>query len=32
MLDTLGGKSESNEAMAEFIVEQARDLSFMHEK
>jgi ppGpp synthetase/RelA/SpoT-type nucleotidyltranferase len=32
MLDTLGGKSESNEAMAEFIVEQAQDLSFMHEK
>ena len=32
MLDTLGGKSESNEAMAEFIVEQAQDLPFMHEK
>ena len=32
MLDILGGKSESNEAMAEFIVEQAQDLSFMHEK
>jgi len=32
MLDTLGGKSESNEAMAEFIVEQAQDLSFMHDK
>jgi len=32
MLDTLNGPSESNDMMAEFIVEQAKDLSFMHSK
>ena len=32
MLDTLNGESESNDALAEFIVEQAQDLSFMHQK
>ena len=32
MLDTLNGPSESNDAMAEFIMEQAKDLSFMHQK
>ena len=32
MLDTLNGPSESNDMMAEFIVEQAKDLSFMHTK
>ena len=32
MLDTLNGESESNDMMAEFIVEQAKDLSFMHVK
>ena len=30
MLDALNGKSESNDMMAEFIVEQAQRLSFMH--
>ena len=30
MLDTLNGKSESNDMMAEFIMEQAQGLSFMH--
>ena len=30
MLDTLNGESESNDMMAEFIVEQAQGLSFMH--
>ena len=32
MLDTLNGPSESNDAMAEFIMEQAKELSFMHQK
>lgn len=32
MLDTLNGPSEGNEMMAELIVEQAQDLSFMHTK
>ena len=32
MLDTLNGPSESNDMMAEYIVEQAKDLSFMHSK
>jgi hypothetical protein len=32
MLDTLNGPSESNDMMAEYIVEQAQDLSFMHTK
>jgi ppGpp synthetase/RelA/SpoT-type nucleotidyltranferase len=32
MLDTLNGASESNDMMADFILEQAKDLSFMHEK
>ena len=32
MLDTLNGQSESNDMMADFILEQAKDLSFMHEK
>ncbi|MBQ9193156.1 MAG: hypothetical protein IJ156_05495 [Bacteroidales bacterium] len=32
MLDTLNGPSDSNDMMAEFIVEQAKDLSFMHTK
>ena len=32
MLDTLNGESESNDMMAEYIVEQAKDLSFMHSK
>ena len=30
MLDTLNGESESNDMMAEFILEQAKDLPFMH--
>ena len=32
MLDTLNGESESNDLMAEIILEQAKDLSFMHAK
>ena len=32
MLDALNGKSESNDMMAEYIVEQAKGLSFMHTK
>ncbi len=32
MLDALNGKSESNDMMAEYIVEQAKNLSFMHSK
>ena len=32
MLDTLNGESESNDMMAEYIVEQAKGLSFMHTK
>jgi hypothetical protein len=32
MLDTLHGVSESNDAMAGFILEQAEDYSFMHTK
>ena len=32
MLDTLSGASESNDMMAEYIVEQAKGLSFMHTK
>ena len=32
MLDTLNGPSESNDMMAEYIVEQAKGLSFMHTK
>jgi hypothetical protein len=32
MLDTLNGESESNDMMAEIILEQAKDLSFMHTK
>ena len=32
MLDTLNGESESNDMMAEIILEQAKDLSFMHSK
>ena len=32
MLDTLNGESESNDVLAEFIVEQAQDLSFMHQQ
>lgn len=32
MLDALNGESESNDMMAEYIVEQAKDLSFMHTK
>ena len=32
MLDALTGESESNDMMAEYIVEQAKDLSFMHSK
>ena len=32
MLDTLNGPSENNDMMAEYIVEQAKDLSFMHSK
>ena len=32
MLDTLNGPSESNDMMAEYIMEQAKDLSFMHTK
>ena len=32
MLDTLNGESESNDMMAEYIVEQAKNLSFMHSK
>ena len=32
MLDTLNGASESNDMMAEYIVEQAKGLSFMHTK
>jgi ppGpp synthetase/RelA/SpoT-type nucleotidyltranferase len=32
MLDTLNGESESNDAMADIILEQAQDLSFMHSK
>ena len=32
MLDTLNGASESNDMMAEYIVEQAKNLSFMHSK
>ena len=31
MLDVLNGESESNDMMAEYYVEQAKDLSFMHE-
>ena len=31
MLDTLNGPSEGNEAMAEFLLEQARDLPFMNQ-
>lgn len=30
MLDTLHGESDSNDMMAEFILEQAKDLPFMH--
>ena len=32
MLDALNGASESNDMMAEYIVEQAKGLSFMHTK
>ena len=32
MLDTLNGESESNDMMAGIILEQAQDLSFMHDK
>ena len=32
MLDTLNGPSESNEMMAEYILTQAADFSFMHTK
>ena len=32
MLDALNGASESNDMMAEYIVEQAKGLSFMHSK
>ncbi|MBR1872282.1 MAG: hypothetical protein IJ795_03640 [Bacteroidales bacterium] len=32
MLDTLNGPSESNEQMAEFLVEQAKDLPFMNQQ
>ena len=32
MLDALNGESESNDMMAEYIVEQAKGLSFMHSK
>jgi len=32
MLDTLNGASENNDMMAEYIVEQAKGLSFMHTK
>ena len=32
MLDTLNGESESNDAMADIILAQAQDLSFMHSK
>jgi hypothetical protein len=32
MLDALNGPSESNDMMAEYIVEQAKGLSFMHSK
>ena len=31
MLDTLNGPSESNESMAEFLVEQTKDLPFMNQ-
>ncbi|MCR5017992.1 MAG: hypothetical protein K6A64_04280, partial [Bacteroidales bacterium] len=31
MLDTLNGKSEANEMMADFLVEQAKDLPFMNQ-
>ncbi len=31
MLDTLNGPSDSNDLMAEIIVDQAQDLPFMHE-
>ena len=32
MLDTLNGPSESNDTMAEYILAQAEDFSFMHSK
>ena len=32
MLDTLNGPSESNDMMAEYILAQADDFSFMHTK
>jgi len=32
MLDTLNGPSESNDTMAEYILAQAEDFSFMHTK
>ena len=32
MLDTLNGPSESNDTMAEYILTQAEDFSFMHSK
>ena len=32
MLETLNGPSDSNDLMAEIIVDQAQDLPFMHEK
>ena len=32
MLDTLNGESQINDAMADIILEQSRDLSFMHSK
>jgi hypothetical protein len=31
MLDELNGPSESNEYMAEFLVEQSKDLPFMNQ-
>ena len=32
MLDTLNGPAESNDTMAEYILAQAEDFSFMHSK
>ena len=31
MLDALNGKNESNDAMADFLVEQCKDLPFMNQ-
>jgi hypothetical protein len=32
LFDTLNGVNESNEMMAEYIMDQARELPFMNEK